>query len=152
MYISLVIFLRLSGSRTLSSMNAFDFIVTVAIGSVFGRALTARRVAFAEAVVALGLLISLQYVVTWIEVRWSPFGRLVTNSPALLYFRGEFLKEQMDRQRVTEGTLKAAARKEGFDSLDNVEAIVLESSGKFSIIKSVDDASAFRSDLEEDLM
>jgi hypothetical protein len=60
MYVALVVFLRISRSRTLSSMNAFDFIVTVAIGSAFGRALTAKAVALAETVVAFGLLVALQ--------------------------------------------------------------------------------------------
>jgi len=134
MYVALVFFLRISGSRTLSSMNAFDFIVTVAIGSVFGRALTAKDVALSEAIVAFGLLVTLQYVVTWIQLRWPFFRRVVTNPPALLYFRGEFVDSAMRKQRVTESEIKSAVRKKQFGSIDEVEAVVLESSGEFSVI------------------
>ena len=151
MYVALVVFLRLSGSRTLSTMNAFDFIVTVAIGSVFGRALTAKSVALAEAVVAFGLLVSLQFTVTWVQVRWSWFRSVVTNPPSLLYFRGEFIEEEMRRQRVAREELRDAVRKKEYGSLDEVEAIVLESSGDFSIISSLDDGSAFGEALEEEL-
>lgn len=149
MYVALVVFLRVTGSRTLSSMNAFDFVVTVAIGSAFGRALTAKDVALAEAVVAFGLLVSLQYAVTWIQVRWPSFGRLVTNPPALLYFRGEFLDDAMGRQRVSRPELRTAVRKEQVGSLEAVEAVVLESSGEFSVIRSVEDGSAFGETLAE---
>ncbi|SFS10067.1 Protein of unknown function [Halomicrobium zhouii] len=151
MYVALVLFLRLSGSRTLSSMNAFDFIVTVAIGSVFGRALTAKDVALSEAIVAFGLLVALQYVVTWIQIRWPFFRRVVTNPPALLYFRGEFVDRAMRQQRVTESEIKSAVRKKQFGSVDEVEAVVLESSGEFSVIGSVEDEPSFGEQLEEQL-
>lgn len=151
MYVSLVLFLCISGSRTLSSMNAFDFIVTVAIGSAFGRALTAKDVAFSEAVVAFGLLVALQYAVTWVQIRWPLFRRVITNPPALLYFRGEFVDEELRRQRVAKSEIQSAVRKKRFGSLKEVEAVVLESSGEFSVIGSVEDGSAFGEKLEEQI-
>lgn len=141
MYVTLIVFLRMSGSRTLASMNAFDFIVTVGIGSAFGRVLTARTVALAEAVVAFALLITLQHIVGWLQTRWPSFRRVVTNPPTLLYFRGEILRDAMRDQRVTEDELYAAVRKKKIGSLDEVEAVVLESSGEFSVISSDSDGS-----------
>jgi uncharacterized membrane protein YcaP (DUF421 family) len=151
MYVALVTFLRFSGSRTLSTMSAFDFIITVAIGAVFGRALTATRVTLAEAVAAFALLITLQYVVTRLKVGWPFLNRVVTNPPVLLYFRGEFLRDAMHRERVAEAELKTAVRKNDFSTLAEVEAIILESSGEFSVIESVGDETTFGDNLEEDL-
>jgi uncharacterized membrane protein YcaP (DUF421 family) len=142
MYIALVVLLRVTGSRTLASMNVFDFIVTVALGAAFGRTLTTRTVALAEAVTAFVLLIALQFGVAWAQTRWTNFMGIVTNPPALLYYRGQFLRDVMRRQRVTEAILQAAVRKEQLGSMAEVEAIVLESSGEFSIIRSVGDGSA----------
>jgi uncharacterized membrane protein YcaP (DUF421 family) len=151
MYVALVLFLRVSRSRTLSTMNAFDFVVTVAIGSAFGRALTAKDVALSEAVVAFGLLVLLQYLVTWIQIRWPVFRRVVTNPPSLLYFRGEFVNDAMRRQRVTEDEVRTAVRKNNFGSLEEVDAIVLESSGEFSAIGSLEDDSVFGEHIDEQL-
>jgi uncharacterized membrane protein YcaP (DUF421 family) len=149
MYVSLVFFLRLSGSRTLATMNAFDFIVTVAIGSAFGRALTAKGVTLAEAVGAFALLVSLQYVVTRLQVRWPVVSRAVTNPPTLLYFRGEFLQDAIRSERVTEDEIRTAARKNDHGSLAEVEAVVLESSGEFSVVPAVEDPEAFAKSLDE---
>ena len=151
MYVTLVVILRISGSRALSSMNAFDFIVSVAIGSAFGRALTAKGVALAEAVAAFILLIALQYSVAWLQTRWSFFMGVVTSPPALLYFRGTFLHDAMRRERVTEAEVRAAVRKRQLGSMDEVEAVVLESSGEFSIIDSVGDGSALGEAIEDQL-
>jgi uncharacterized membrane protein YcaP (DUF421 family) len=142
MYASLVVFLRLSGSRTIASMNAFDFIVTVALGAVFGRALTANSVALVEALTAFALLILLQYIAAWLQTRWPRFERALKNDPTLLYFRGEFLRDAMRDQRVTETELRGAVRKESVGSMDEVEALVLEPDGKVSVITSVGDGSA----------
>jgi uncharacterized membrane protein YcaP (DUF421 family) len=149
MYVTLILFLRLSGSRTLSSMNAFDFIVTVAIGSVFGRALTAKGVSLAEAIGAFALLVSLQFLVTWLQVRWPAFGTVVTNPPTLLYFRGEFLQDAMRRERVAEPEVQTAVRKNGYGSVGEVEAVVLESSGEFSVLESLDEPGSFAEQLEQ---
>lgn len=41
-YIAIIIVLRLSGKRTLSQMNAFDFIITVALGSTLATAMLSK--------------------------------------------------------------------------------------------------------------
>lgn len=56
-YLSLVLLLRVSGKRTLSKMNAFDLVVTVAIGSTLATVLLSKDVALADGVVAFTLLI-----------------------------------------------------------------------------------------------
>ncbi len=46
-YLSLLLLLRVSGKRTLAKMNAFDFIVTIALGSILATLLTSRSVTWA---------------------------------------------------------------------------------------------------------
>lgn len=53
-YVAVVAMLRLSGKRTLAKMNAFDFVVTVALGSTLASIITSERVVLAEGVTALG--------------------------------------------------------------------------------------------------
>ena len=142
MYVALVVLLRVSGSRTIASMRAFDFIVTVALGSVFGRALTAKGVSLAEAIAAFLLLILLQYGVARLQVGSGRFARAVTNPPTLLYFRGQFQRDGMRRARVTEQELRAVVRKKGHGSLGEVEALVLEASGDVAVITSIGDGTA----------
>src|SRR5919106_4441321 len=72
-YAALVLLLRISGKRTLTKLNAFDLAVTVALGSTLATVLLSSSVALAEGVLALGLLISLQYLITWLSVRSAGF-------------------------------------------------------------------------------
>jgi uncharacterized membrane protein YcaP (DUF421 family) len=150
-YSALVLLLRMTGKRTLTQMNAFDFIVTVALGASFGRILTARNVALIEAVTAFALLIGLQYVVTRLQVRSPRFARIVTAPPTLLFYQGRFLEEAMQRERLTHGELQTAIREHGLGSFDEVTAVVLESDGKVAVIKAsqTGDASAVEGLVED---
>lgn len=83
---------------------------------------------------ALALLIGLQYVVTWSSVRVAWVRRTVTGEPALLFYRGRFLGDALRVARVTEDEVRAAARSQGLAALDGIEAVVLETDGSFSVI------------------
>lgn len=134
-YVSLVVLLRLSGRRTLSKMNAFDLVVTVALGSTFATILLNRDVSLAEGVLAFALLIGLQYAVTWTSVRVSWVRETVTGEPAMLFYQGRFLEDAMRRSRVTEDEIRSAIRSSGHAALDEVHAVVLETDGSFSVVK-----------------
>lgn len=134
-YFSLIVLLRISGKRTLAQLNAFDFVITIAIGSTLGRLITAKGVSLAESVTAFFTLIFLQYLVSWLTVRSSVFDNLVTANPSLLYFQGQFLRKAMKEQRVTQAQLLAVVRENKIGSLGHVEAIVMESAGTIAIIK-----------------
>ena len=69
-YAGLVLLLRVSGKRTLTKMNAFDLVVTVALGSTLATVLRTKSVALADGLAAFALLIFLQYGLTWLSVRF----------------------------------------------------------------------------------
>lgn len=132
-YVALLLLLRASGKRTLAKLNAFDFVVTVALGSTLATVLLSKDVALAEGVTALALLVSLQFGVAWLSSRSRGFEALVKAQPTLLYRNG-FLDGPMRSSRVSESELRQAARSEGHADLSDVAAIVLETDGTISIL------------------
>lgn len=133
-YTALVLVLRVSGKRTLSKMNAFDLVVTVALGSTLATIILSSDVALAEGVLGFALLIGLQYAVTWSSVRSRAVSRFVKSDPALLYYRGRYLHQQMRQSRVVEAEVSAAVREQGIASMGDVEAVVLETDGTFAVV------------------
>ncbi len=65
-YGALVAILRISGKRTLTKLNAFDLVVTVALGSTLATVLLSKDVALVEGVMAMTVLVSLQFAITWL--------------------------------------------------------------------------------------
>jgi uncharacterized membrane protein YcaP (DUF421 family) len=146
-YIGLVALVRISGKRTLAKMNAFDLIVTVALGSTLATILLQRNVALAEGLTAFGVLIGMQLAITWFSVRTQAIPSLVKSTPRLLAYRGAMDLRAMREERVTEAEVLQALRQSGVDGLSGARAVVLETDGSLSVIsrdQAPDDNSALR--------
>jgi uncharacterized membrane protein YcaP (DUF421 family) len=133
-YAGLITLLRISGKRTLSKMNAFDLIVTVALGSTLATILLSKEVALAEGLVAFAVLILLQYIIAWLQVRSNLVEGMVKAEATLLLFRGQFIKSSLKKERVTESEVRAAMRESGIADPQHALAVVLETDGTFSAI------------------
>ena len=133
-YLCILVAIRLAGQRLLGRMQSFDLIIAVAIGSMFGRLLTAEDVQFTEAATAIVLLVGMHYTVSMLTYRFPRLATWIETEPLLLYYQGRLLEGPMRRHRITEAEILAAARKVGYSSLEGVAAIVLETDGSFSVI------------------
>ena len=134
-YTLLIVFLRASGKRTLSKMNAFDLVVTVALGSTLATILLDRNVSLAQGAVALGLLVLLQFVITWSSVRIGWVRRSVTGEPTLLLSHGRMHEDALRHTRITRAEVLAAVRAAGIAALADAVAVVLETDGSVSVMR-----------------
>lgn len=131
-YVALVAFLRISGKRTLAKLNAFDLVVTVALGSTLSAILLQDSIALAEGATALALLILMQFLVTFASVRSPRFASWVRSEPALLARDGRFCEAAMRRERITESEALGAIRSSGGREVGDVDFLILESDGTIS--------------------
>lgn len=133
-YAGLVLLLRISGKRTLSQMNAFDLVVTVALGSTLASTFVSRNVALLEGLLAFAVLISLQFIITWASVRFPAVQRLIKARPRLLAYDGELMEDALRSERVTRVELDAAVRSQGLPGIGATHAVILETDGTITAI------------------
>lgn len=133
-YAALVAMLRVSGKRTLGKMNAFDLVVTVALGSTLATVLLSRDVPLANGLAALGLLVLLQFVITWASVRSPAVRQVVKSQPTALVREGRTLDGALRRQRVTREELHAALREHGVAETRCAHLVMLETDGSISVV------------------
>lgn len=133
-YVCLVVLLRLSGKRTLAQLSAFDFIVTVALGSTLATIALNNSVALAEGALTLMLLVALQFLAAWLAVRLSWARRALTSEPTLLLRDGKPIPAALVRERISEEGLRQAVRSSGVGDLALAAAVVVETNGTVSVI------------------
>lgn len=141
-YAALVIVLRVSGKRTLAKMNAFDLVITVALGSTLASAVLDSGVPLVESVVAFASLAGLQALVAFGQTRSRTLESIVKSEPTLIVRDGRALGAAMRRERISESEVLQAVRAAGRGSLDGVAAMVLETDGSISVIGSAGPATA----------
>lgn len=134
-YVGLVLMLRVAGNRPLTQLNAFDFIVNVAIGSTLATVMLNKDVVLADGLLTFAMLIGLQLAISYFNRNSSAFSKAIKTSSVLLFYNGEFLDDALKKHLLSQEELLQAVRSQGISSLDQVKAIILETNGKFSVIK-----------------
>jgi uncharacterized membrane protein YcaP (DUF421 family) len=125
--------LRVSGKRTLSKLNVFDFVFVVAVGSVFASSIISKDVTLIEGLAALATLIVIQLVLAELASRYPTAERLINGEPTLLLSHGKFIPSALRKERVTEEEVRAAIREKGVTRVEDVDAVIMENDGSLSV-------------------
>lgn len=133
-YAALVILLRISGKRTLTKLNAFDLVVTVALGSCLATVLLSKDVAALEALAAFVVLVGGQFVLTWLSVRSNHVRRIIKSEPRVILWQGQALPHALRAERITQDELNAAIRGHGLSCARDAAAVVLETDGSLHVL------------------
>jgi uncharacterized membrane protein YcaP (DUF421 family) len=133
-YIVVVALLRYFGKRALTKMNAFDMIVTVAVGSAFASTVMTKDITLADGVVAFVLLLVLQRLFASLSIHLGWFGRYLKAQPLLVVYRGKILWEAAKKEQLGELEILGGIRNSGTAAVEDVFAMVLEPDGTFSVI------------------
>lgn len=127
--------IRVIGLRSLSKMTNFDFVVTVASGSLLAGAVQASEwAAFAQALLALAALFGLQYLVANLRQSSKAFEEAIQNGPIFLMYEGKFCDEALETSRVAKDDVIAKLREANVLRMDQVRAVVLETTGDISVL------------------
>ena len=135
-YVAIVIILRLSGKRTLSSFNAFDFLISVTVGSISATTVLSDQTKFFEGIAAIVTLVVLQYIVSKVKMHSKFFSKVIRSDPTLLYYDGQYISANLKKMRVTKEDILQEVRKSNGVTMDKVYAVILESNGKISAVTS----------------
>lgn len=134
---------RLVGLRSFSKMTAFDFIATVATGSLLATAATSTDwPGFVQPMVALLSLFIVQFTLAWSRQRSEAFRVAVDNRPHILMRDGVVDEDALRETRVARADVMAKLRLANAARIEEVRAVVLETTGDISVIQAerVDDA------------
>jgi uncharacterized membrane protein YcaP (DUF421 family) len=134
-YLFLIILLRVAGKRALSEMSNFEFVLMLVVGEATGQAVIGKDFSITNAYLVILTLIALQIVMSFWKERSETVKRWFDGLPVVLVENGKPLKERLDKVRVGEDAILAAARElQGLERMDQIKYAVMESNGVISII------------------
>ncbi|MEQ5826234.1 DUF421 domain-containing protein [Sulfitobacter sp. NFXS29] len=126
---------RVIGLRTFSKMTAFDFVATVATGSLLAGACQATTwPEFAQPTLAISALLGAQFVIARIRQASGRFENAVQNEPVILMQNGEIFDAALSETRVARADLIAKLREANALRFSDVRAVVLETTGDISVL------------------
>ncbi|HXK34441.1 MAG TPA: YetF domain-containing protein [Dehalococcoidia bacterium] len=135
-YVILMVLMRASGKRQFSELTAFDAILLLIISEAVQQALLGDEdFSLTAGVILIVTLVSIDILMSHIKQWWTKADLVLEGAPVLLLDDGELIDRAMDRERVDESDILAAARETfGIESLDEIRYAILERTGSISII------------------
>lgn len=133
-YAFLIISLRLSGKRELVQLNPFDLVVLLTLSNTVQNAIIGDDNTVTGGVIGATSLLVVNYLVVRFLYDHRKLDQLVEGRADVLIEEGKVRMRNLKRELITMGQLEAAARKQGFESLGEVQQCVLEPGGTISFI------------------
>lgn len=126
---------RIVGLRSFSKMTAFDFVATLATGSLLATATTASRWSdFFQVVIAVLTLMTIQAVLAVLRTSSAKARDILGNTPVLLMRDGRFCEDALRQTRVARQDVLAKIRAANVLDLSEIRAVVLETTGDISVL------------------
>lgn len=131
----IVLLVRIVGLRSFSKMTNFDFVMTVAMGSLLaGSGQSTGWDEFAQTLIAMVALFAVQWLVARLRKNSDRFERIVQNEPVILMRDGIFDENALRKTRVAKDDLIAKLREANVLAMSRVRAVVLETTGDVSVL------------------
>jgi uncharacterized membrane protein YcaP (DUF421 family) len=131
-YIFLIVGLRLAGKRELAQLNPFDLVVLLTLSNTVQNAIIGDDNSVTGGVIGATTLLAVNYVVVRFLFDHEKLDRLVEGDPDMLMKDGEICDDRLRAELITRNELEAAAHKQGFASLDEIDRAILDPGGSIS--------------------
>ncbi|GAB3535846.1 DUF421 domain-containing protein [Pontibacter brevis] len=139
MIFSVIILLtRIIGLRSFAKFTVYDFAFTIAIGSIISSILTSGT-SIVHGSVAIASLLFLTFIFSTLQKKFPALSSTISNKPLLLMRGNQILEENLKYARIEKSQLIAKLREANVSRLNQIQAVVLESTGDISVLhKSTD--------------
>lgn len=146
-FCALFLLTKILGKTQISQLTAFDFIAALVLGELVGNALFDKKAGIFEIGYVIFLWGSLLYIVEMITQKFKGSRFLLEGKPALIIHKGNFIYEEMRKNKVDVEEIKHLLRGKDVFAVQEVEYAVLESNGDLSVLKK----SAYQTPNKKDL-
>jgi uncharacterized membrane protein YcaP (DUF421 family) len=145
-YFFLVVGLRLAGKRELAQLNPFDLVVLLTLSNTVQNAIIGNDNSLSGGVIGAATLLLVNYFCVRFLYTHEVLERFVEGDPDMLIDHGVLKEDALKRELITLPELEAAAHKQGFASLAEIDCAILEPGGSISFITKKPSAESTRHD------
>ncbi|HEY2822851.1 MAG TPA: YetF domain-containing protein, partial [Candidatus Acidoferrum sp.] len=136
--------LRLSGKRELVQLNPFDLVVLLTLSNTVQNAIIGDDNSVSGGIIGATSLLVVNYLVVRFLYNHKRLDQIVEGREDVLIDKGKIKTDRLKKELISMQQLAAAARKQGFDELSEVEQCVLEPGGTLTFVGRKPDSDDMR--------
>jgi uncharacterized membrane protein YcaP (DUF421 family) len=131
-YVFLIVGLRIAGKREMAQLNPFDLVVLLTISNTVQNAIIGEDNSVTGGVIGAFTLLLVNYMVVRFLYSHEKLDRIIEGSPDVLIENGVVRMDRLKKELITPSELQAAAHKQGFASLEEIDCAILDPGGTIS--------------------
>jgi uncharacterized membrane protein YcaP (DUF421 family) len=135
-YVFIIVLLRVTGRRELSSMGPTDLVLLVVIGDLIQNGVTQSDMSVTGVLIAVTTFALLSVASSYLVFRSRRARRIIEGTPLIVVQDGKPVEANLRNERMTLDDVMEEARRQQIERLEEVKWAVLEANGSVSFIKS----------------
>jgi uncharacterized membrane protein YcaP (DUF421 family) len=136
------------GPRQLTQFTFKDYVLGVLVGSMGGRAMTRPEQAYITFLYGIVTVIIMQMLLSYLCLKSDRVRRFINGQPIIVISKGEILKNNLKKARLTMNELASLLRAESIFNLSDVEYAILEPVGNLSVLKKLQGQQITKSEMK----
>lgn len=133
-YLFIVLLIRIFGKQELAQLSVFDLVFIMLIGNAVQNAMVGSDTTLSGGLAAAGALFLINYLVKYFTYKFPKLNKIIQGKAIMLVYKGELLKENMAKAKISLAELEEAIREHGVSSIAEVDLAVLEIDGSISVL------------------
>jgi uncharacterized membrane protein YcaP (DUF421 family) len=136
-YIFLVVGLRLAGKRELAQLNPFDLVVLLTLSNTVQNAIIGDDNSVTGGLIGAATLLLVNYLFVRFLYSHPRVDEAVEGRTEFLIKDGKIRRDRLRKELITISELEAAAHRQGFGSLNEVDCANIEPGGTISFVAKI---------------
>ncbi len=134
LYFVVLISLRIMGKGELGQLQPFDLVVSLIIAELASMPMSDLNSPMSHGITAIATLVFLQCFISFISLKSNKLRKIICGTPSILVEHGKFKFEEMKNLRVNVNDILGQLRLKGFNSIEEIDYMIMETSGQMSVI------------------
>lgn len=144
---SLFILTKIMGNREMSQLSMFDYVSSIALGSIAGELAVMSTDSFLEPLVAMVVFSMSAMFISFITCKSIKLRRFFEGQALLLYQNGKIYDKNLLKAKMDLDEFLASCRLSGYYDLEEIHTVFLETNGTISILPKADKRPVTPSDM-----
>lgn len=132
-YLFLIAVIRFLGKRQLGQMEPSEVVVTMLVADLASFPMEDPDIPLTSGIVPILAVLSMEILLSFLSVRSLKVRKLLCGKPAILMENGDFLQENMRKNRITIDELLSQLRQKDILDPTTVRYAILETGGNLSV-------------------
>ncbi len=139
-YLLITLVIRFMGKRQVGELDMSELVTTLLLSQIASLPIEEPEIPLLYFIIPVLLIVSTEIITTYLKGKFNFLKKVFETEPTFLVKKGVIDQKEMMRTRITIEELLSEVRQQGYTSLSDINYVIFEPNGKFSLLPKAEEA------------